>query len=205
VRPVLDAGPWRGLAAQARDRAGAALRWLALPAQRDWQAWRRWAGLNLGLASAASVAVGAALIALTLGAYQVCCGAAPAGARAPWLSQQVLAQPAPRAVPIDVPESAAVPAQMQVLVTPTPLPITTPVPVAEPAAPGPSEAHDPPPLMRSVRPAAPEPAVMRSLPKPRAVAERATVAPPSAANASRAPIPTGPSDSPAQPGWYVKR
>ena len=229
LRPAQAASLWRGLAARARHGADAAGRWLALPAPGNWQAWRRWAGLNLGLASAVGVAAAALSIGLVMNVYQVCCSASPVAAPAPWLGPQAPLQPAPvvaaatvqmptqpqpQPQPQPLPQPQPQPqSQPQPLPLPQPQPITVPAPtpVAEPSAPGPADTSEALPPLRSIRTVRSEPVAVPPLPKARVGAERPNAAaqaptPPAALQRAAGPAePAKPGSAATQPGWYVKR
>jgi hypothetical protein len=137
--------------AVARDRAAAALRWLALPAWGDWPAWQRWARANLGLASAAAVGAGALVLVLAVSAQRVCCSAPvtlaePASANTGGPAPAGLDKVEP---PVDVPPPAREPSPVQVVSTEPPVrearPRTT-EPVAAPVSPAVT-----PPVTRPVR------------------------------------------------------
>ena len=149
----------RHSAAVTRERASAALRWLDLPAGGGWPAWRAWARLNLGLASAAGVAAGALVLALAMGTHQVCCSAPPAPT--PWQSPLPPLRPAALADTADSSASLQTWAQQ---------PATTLV--AEPVAAAQVGPGDPPPMLRSVRAIPAEPAAPPSSPKGRTSNER---------------------------------
>ena len=158
-----------------RERATAALRWLALPTRGDWAAWKTWAQANFGLASAAAVVAGATLLAVGMGAHRVCCSAPVT---------LVLLQDTATIVPAAE--------HTNLLDTPTEVQAPAPsiAPISEPGAMRVVSLE--PPVVRSVAPNVPaEPPITRSV---RPLRERPA-----------SPAPSAPAPNAEQPGWYVKR
>ena len=182
-RPRRSVGAFRRQVAQAGEHGVAAIRWLGLPAQGGWPAWRAWARLNMGLTTAAGVAATALVLALAMGTHKLCCNVRPVELSAEWDHPAPPSLPAgfmeaaeivrPESAPQSMPESTS-----ESTSTPAPTPVVPPIVVAEPRSPGSTNDAPPSSPSRGVR-----------LTGGDAKAPPSLIAPP----------------RPAPQGWYVKR
>ena len=179
-RPRLSVDALRRRAAQVGERGVAAIRWLGLPAQGGWPAWRAWARLNIGLTTAAGVAVAALVLALAMGTRTLCC-VRPVELSTEWDRPAPVPRPASLVDAVEIVRPEFAPQSMLEQApgsTPAPTLVVPPIVVAEPRPPGGTSEAAPSSPSRSVRSVGADPK-----------------SPPAVIAAPR----------PAPQGWYVKR